>query len=298
MYLSSQVQNFAQHWRAYFELCKPNVVALMLLTAIVGMFMASPGMVPMSILLWGSLGIMLVASAGAVFNHVCDQNYDAIMHRTKYRPLPTGQVSTAQALGFAFVMAVVGTLILAIFVNFLTASLTFMTMIGYAVVYTLFLKHQTSQNIVIGGLAGATPPLLGWTAVAGHPSPEAYLMVLIIFTWTPPHFWALAIHRYKEYEQARIPMLPVTHGIGFTKLSILLYTVLLLCVSIMPFVIGASGLIYLAAALILGGYYVFHNIRLIYSNKPLLAMKSFRYSIVYLSFIFIFLLVDHYFLIF
>jgi protoheme IX farnesyltransferase len=279
---------------AYYELCKPKVVLLMLLTAVVGMFLATPGWVPLDILIFGNLGIAFVAGAAAVANHLADQHIDAIMHRTRKRPLPSGRITPRQAGIFALILGSLGTLILVVFVNSLTAILSVLTLIGYAGVYTLYLKRATPQNIVIGGAAGAAPPLLGWVAVTGQIDPNALLLVLIIFVWTPPHFWALAIYRYQEYAKAGIPMLPVTHGIPFTKLNILLYTILLLAASVLPFVTGMCGIIYLVGALILGGIFLYWAIRLKNSNDPLVALKTFRYSITYLMLLFVVLLVDHY----
>jgi heme o synthase len=286
--------NPAGNLRAYLELCKPKVVMLMLLTAVVGMFLATPGWVPLDILIFGNVGIAFVAGAAAVANHLADQHIDAIMHRTRRRPLPSGRITPLQAGLFALVLGSLGTAILVVFVNWLTALLSILTLIGYAGIYTLYLKRATPQNIVIGGAAGAAPPLLGWTAVTGHIDPNALLLVLIIFVWTPPHFWALAIYRYQEYAKAGIPMLPVTHGIPFTKLSILLYTILLLAVSLLPFVSGMCGIIYAIGALILGGIFLYWAIRLKKSNDPLIALKTFRYSIVYLMVLFVVLLIDHY----
>jgi protoheme IX farnesyltransferase len=280
----------------YLELCKPKVVALMLLTAIVGMFLASPGWVGFSPLIFGSIGIAFCASSAAAINHLVDRHIDAIMARTQKRPIAKGKVTPKQAMGFAFIMGLVGMLVLVLFVNILTAALTFITLIGYAVIYTGFLKRATPQNIVIGGLAGAAPPLLGWTSVTGSIAPQALLLVLIIFTWTPPHFWALAIYRYKDYEKAKIPMLPVTHGIDFTKLNIVFYTILLIAVSLLPYAISASGLIYLLGALLLGGRFLYWAIVLYRTEKAIVAMQTFRFSIVYLMLLFVVLLTDHYFL--
>lgn len=285
-------------WRAYYELCKPRVVALMLITTIVGMLLATPDVVPLPIFVFGNLGIGLTACAGAVINHVVDRHIDSLMHRTQLRPLPSGKISPLMALLFAAILAGTGLTLLLVFVNGLTAVLTFLSLVGYALIYTVFLKRATSQNIVIGGLAGAAPPLLGWTAVTGHLGYGGVLLVLIIFTWTPPHFWALAIYRVEEYTKAHIPMLPVTHGIPFTKLSIVLYTSLLFVVSLLPFVIAMSGLIYLIGAIILGGVFLYYAIRLKYSTDPKIAMKTFRYSIIYLMLLFVVLLTDHYFFIF
>ncbi|MFU8797376.1 MAG: heme o synthase [Gammaproteobacteria bacterium] len=278
----------------YLELCKPKVVLLMLLTAVVGMFLATPYFPPLNALIFGNIGIAFVAGAAAVANHLADQRIDAIMHRTRKRPLPSGRVTPKQAGIFALILGLVGTVILILWVNTLTAILSVLTLIGYAGVYTLYLKRATPQNIVIGGAAGAAPPLLGWTAVTGQIDPNALLLVLIIFVWTPPHFWALAIYRYNEYAKAGIPMLPVTHGILFTKLSIVLYTILLLAVSTLPFAFGMSGMIYVIGAIILGGIFLYWAIRLKYTSDPLVALKTFRYSIVYLMLLFVILVIDHY----
>jgi len=281
-------------WKAYYELCKPRVVALMLLTAIVGMCLASPGFVPANILIWGTLGIAFAAGAAATINHVIDSKIDKIMNRTKARPIPTGKVNPMQACIFAACLAFIGMVILVKFINPLTAVITFLTLVGYAVIYTLFLKRATPQNIVIGGAAGAAPPLLGWIAVTGQVDPEALLLMLIIFVWTPPHFWALAIYRYEEYAKVNIPMLPVTHGIPFTKLCILLYTLLLFAVVLLPFAIGMSGWIYLISATILTAGFVYSAIELKVTDKKSAALKTFRYSIVHLMLLFVALLVDHY----
>jgi len=281
-------------WHDYLALCKPKVVALMLLTSVVGMFLASPGIVPWRVLIIATFGIACAAGSAAVINQLLDRRIDAIMARTKRRPIPQGKVTAKQALIFAAILASIAMLLLSVFINQLTAILTMATLIGYAVVYTVFLKRATPQNIVIGGAAGAAPPLLGWVAVTGHADPMAFLLVLIIFVWTPPHFWALAIYRCKDYAKAGIPMLPVTHGIGFTKLSILLYTILLVAVSVLPFVIGSSGYLYFSAALILGLRFLYWAIRLLRTSEEMVAMQTFRYSIMYLLLIFIFLLLDHY----
>lgn len=282
-------------WRDYLELCKPRVVALMLLTVVVGMYLAVPGWVPISVLIFGLLGVALCASSAATINHLVDRQIDKLMARTKRRPVAQGRVSVKQAMLFATMMGLSGLIILICKVNVLTALLTFLTLIGYAGIYTGYLKRATSQNIVIGGLAGASPPLLGWTAMTNHLDPYALLLVLIIFTWTPPHFWALAIYRYEEYQHAEIPMLPVTHGIPYTKLSVLLYTILLLVVTALPYVVGMSGVIYLLGALMLGGRFLYWAIYLKRSHDPKVAMKTFRFSIIYLMLLFVFLLVDHYF---
>lgn len=281
-------------WRDYLELCKPRVVLLMLLTVLVGMYLATPGWIDLSLVGFTLLGVGFCAGSAAAINHLVDRHIDSIMARTKKRPVAHGRVSVSQAMSFALVIGLLGIAILIVFVNKLTALLTFVTLIGYAGVYTGYLKRATSQNIVIGGLAGAAPPLLGWTAVTNQLDPQALLLVLIIFTWTPPHFWALAIYRFEEYKHAQIPMLPVTHGIQFTKLNIYLYTILLLVVSILPFVVGMSGLIYLVGALLLGVRFLFWAHKLYCTEKPVVAMQTFRFSIVYLMLLFVFLLIDHY----
>lgn len=283
------------NWRDYLELCKPKVVVLMLVTAIVGMFLATPGMVPLERLIIATIGIALAASSAAAINHVLDRQIDAMMARTQRRPIVRGKVGPKQAILFAIALGVLAMLILLWQVNALTAGLSLLTLIGYAGIYTAYLKRATPQNIVIGGLAGAAPPLLGWTAVTGTFSPEALLLVMIIYTWTPPHFWALAIYRYQDYQNAEIPMLPVTHGIPFTKLSILLYTLLLVVVSILPTVVGMSGIWYGVTALLLGMRFMYWSLRLYRSEEPRIAMQTFRYSIIYLFGIFIAILVDHYF---
>lgn len=293
--MTSITQTLASpRWRDYLELCKPKVVALLLLTAVVGMCLATPGWVPWQALVFGTVGIGFVASAAAVVNHLIDHRIDAIMARTQRRPIVRGKVAPWQAITFAIFLGALGLGVLAALVNQLTAILSLVTLIGYAGIYTIYLKRATPQNIVIGGLAGAAPPLLGWTAVTGQFSAESLLLVLIIFVWTPPHFWALAIYRYEDYKNAEIPMLPVTHGIGFTKLSIVLYTLLLIVSSVMPTVIGMSGWIYALAALALGLRFLQWTIKLYLSDQPRVAMQTFRFSIVYLMILFIFLLIDHY----
>jgi protoheme IX farnesyltransferase len=281
-------------WRRYYDLTKPKVVALILFTALVGMLLASPGMVPLQTLVFGLTGIGLASAAGAALNHVVDQRIDAVMERTRGRPLPSGDLDTPHALRFALALAAVSVLMLATLVNPLTAILTFFAFIGYAVIYTMYLKRATPQNIVWGGLAGAMPPLLGWTAVTGEVGVEGLLLVLLIFVWTPPHFWALAIKRREEYARAGIPMLPVTHGVAYTKLQILVYSLMLLTVSLMPFMAHMSGLLYLAGAVGLGAGFVYHAVRLLRSDGDDHAMKTFGYSIVYLTSLFAFLLADHY----
>jgi len=282
--------------RAYYELTKPRVVALIVFTAVVGMFLAVPGMPPMGALVWGTLGIALASASAAAINHVLDQRIDAEMRRTRHRPLPTGSVSEATALAFAFFLGAGSMLILALGVNALTAVLTFFSLIGYAVIYTVWLKRATPQNIVIGGAAGAAPPVLGWTAVTGVVDPNALLLFLIIFAWPPPHFWALAIARRDEYAKVGIPMLPVTHGIEFTKEHIWYYTVLLTVITVLPYLTGMSGLLYLASALVLDGIFLRHAWLLWNTNLSNLPMRTFRYSITYLAALFAALLVDHYFM--
>jgi protoheme IX farnesyltransferase len=280
--------------REYYELCKPRVVMLITFTAVVGMFLATPGMVPLDVLGLGSLGITLMAASAAAINQLLDRHVDARMARTCGRPLVTGTLTVAESLTFAAALGTLGFGVLYAWINPLTAWLTLATLIGYAGVYTLYLKRATPQNIVIGGAAGAAPPVLGWAAVTGTIDPHALLLFLIVFVWTPPHFWALAIERHKEYAQAGIPMLPVTHGIEFTRLQVLLYTVLLLAVSVLPFVFGMSGWVYFAGALALGGVFVTYAARLCFAPVPGLPMRTFGYSIVYLIGIFSLLLVDHY----
>jgi len=281
-------------WRDYYEMCKPRVVMIMILTSLVGMFLAVPGMVPMDILIWGNLGIALVASAGAVVNHLIDHQVDTIMQRTIKRPIPQGKVSPAQALMFALGICVLGMAILLFLVNPLCAWLTLASFVGYAIIYTGFLKRATPQNIVIGGLSGAMPPLLGWSAVSGTIDPNALLLVLIIFAWTPPHFWPLAIHRKSDYAKTDIPMLPVTHGDSLTKLHTLLYTIIMCLVTILPYLTGMSGPVYLASAAALGAGFLYYSLQLMFTNKPRAALTTFRYSILYLILLFIALLVDHY----
>jgi protoheme IX farnesyltransferase len=281
-------------WRDYLELCKPRVVALIVLTAVVGTLLATPGMPPIRALVFGNLGIALAAAAAAAINHVLDRRIDAHMARTRGRPLPTGALDYRQALVFAGVLALCSMLVLVLLVNTLTAVLTFCSLIGYAVVYTVWLKRATPQNIVIGGAAGAAPPVLGWAAVTDSIHPHALLLFLIIFAWTPPHFWALAIARRNDYARAGIPMLPVTHGVEFTRLHVLLYTVILCLVTLLPYVTGMSGLIYLAAALVLNGRFLVHSIRLKVVRRDDLPMRVFRFSINYLMWLFLALLVDHY----
>jgi len=281
-------------WRHYLELTKPRVVMLIVFTAIVGTLLASPGWPSLDALLWGNLGIALAAASAAAINHVVDQRIDERMARTRHRPLPRGQIHTGQALLFAGVLAVASMAVLVCLVNTLTAVLTFCSLIGYAFVYTVWLKRATSQNIVIGGAAGAAPPVLGWAAATNSIDPNALILFLIVFVWTPPHFWALAIARRDDYARAGIPMLPVTHGIEFTRLQVLLYSVLLVVVTLLPFVTGMSGVLYLAAALGLNTAFLYYAIALKVSRRPVLPMKLFRFSITYLMWLFIALIVDHY----
>jgi protoheme IX farnesyltransferase len=281
-------------WRRYLELTKPRVVALVTFTAIVGTLLASPGAPPLDALVWGNLGIALAAACAATLNQVLDRRIDEQMARTRARPLPTGQLSERQALVFAALLGVSAMTILAFLVNLLTAALTFLSLIGYAVVYTVWLKRATSQNIVIGGAAGAAPPVLGWAAVTNGIDPNALLLFLIIFVWTPPHFWALAIARRDEYARAGIPMLPVTHGVAHARLQVLLYTVLLVVVTLMPFLTRMSGLIYLAAALLLNARFLYYALALKISAREELPMRVFRFSVTYLMWLFAALLVDHY----
>jgi protoheme IX farnesyltransferase len=286
--------SFTQQLTQYYELTKPRVVSLIMFTAIVGMFLSIPGMVPLDTLLLATLGIGLSAAAGAAINHILDQRADLIMARTQGRPLPTGQINTGQALTFAIFLATCSIFILVHWVNPLTAALTFISLIGYAVVYTVYLKHWTPQNIVIGGAAGASPPVLGWVAVTGEVSADALLLFLIIFCWTPPHFWALALYRRNEYANAGIPMLPVTHGVKFTRLHILLYTLLLSGVTVMPFATHMSGWVYLIGALALNVRFVWYAWKLYREYSDALAKRTFGYSIQYLAMLFALILLDHY----
>ena len=288
------VESAAGHWRDYYALTKPGVVQLLVFTAVVGMFLASPGLVAWDILVAASVGIGLAAAAGAVVNQVLDQRIDAQMARTRNRPLPGGRVTERDALAFAIGLGLAGLAVLVLFVNALTAALTFFSLIGYAIVYTVFLKRATPQNIVIGGAAGAAPPVLGWAAVTNSVDPYALLLFLIIFTWTPPHFWALAITRRKDYERADIPMLPVTHGEELTKSFVVYYTILLLLVTVLPSITGMTGLFYTLGALLLGGGFLYYALQLKFAPRPDSPMTTFRYSIAYLMALFSFLLIDHY----
>lgn len=278
----------------YYELCKPRVVMLLVFTAVIGMFLATPGMVPWEPLVYGTIGIGLAASSAAAINQIVDQKIDTAMRRTIGRPLPQGHITNRQALVFALTLGVSAMLILTFLVNGLTAWLTFLSLIGYAVIYTMFLKHATPQNIVIGGAAGAAPPVLGWTAVTGTIDPNSLWLFLIIFTWTPPHFWALAIHRRDEYAKVDVPMLPVTHGIKYTARQVLLYTIIMSAVTLMPFVTRMSGLVYLMGAVILNAIFIFYAIKMQSGKDPSIPMKTFGYSIIYLMLLFALLLVDHY----
>ncbi len=281
-------------WKDYLELTKPNVVALMILTSIIGMLLSVPGAVPLDVLLMGNLGIALCAGSAATINHLVDRQVDLRMARTHNRPVATGRISSDHAGIFATLLGVTGSVVLVVYANVLTALLTVASLLGYAVVYTLFLKRATPQNIVIGGLAGAAPPLLGWVAVTGEVHAHALLLVLIIFAWTPPHFWALAIHRVDDYAAADIPMLPVTHGERYTSLNILLYTLLLLATSLLPFVSRMFGWLYLAGALLLGLGFLYWALVMMFKPKRQAGMKTFQYSIVYLMGLFILMLADHY----
>ncbi len=294
--MSANIETYLD-WRGYYELTKPRVVMLIVFVAIVGMFLAVPGWPGAVPLVVGTLGIGLAASSAAVFNHILDARIDIHMLRTRGRPLPQGRISERSALGFATILGIISMLMLWFIVNPLTAILTFASLIGYAVIYTVYLKRATPQNIVIGGAAGAAPPVLGWTAVTGEVHSSALLLFLIIFVWTPPHFWALAIARKDEYAKVGIPMLPVTHGEAYTRINILFYTILLVLVTIIPYLTGMSGLIYLATALVLDAVYLYYSIQMWRDPDDLeLPMKSFKFSISYLGFLFTALLIDHYFL--
>jgi protoheme IX farnesyltransferase len=286
--------SFAQRLRAFYSLTKPRVVSLIVFTAVIGMFLATPGFVPLPVLLAGILGIWLVAGAAAAVNCLVEQKIDAVMSRTKWRPLPQGELSAAQTLAFAGTVGGVGLWVLFHYVNALTMWLTLATFVGYAIVYTLILKPATPQNIVIGGASGAMPPVLGWAAVTGEVTIEPLLLFLIIFAWTPPHFWALALYRTEDYARAGVPMLPVTHGRRYTQLQVLLYTLILFGASLLPYVVRMSGLVYLAAAVVLGGIFIAYALRIYLAYSDALAQRTFRYSIAYLALLFAALLVDHY----
>ena len=281
-------------WREYLELCKPRVVALIVFTAIVGMLLSTPGAVPLDIFVIATLGIALAAGSAAAINHVAEYRIDALMARTKDRPLPKGELTRPHALVFALLIGALSMYLLVVFVNVLTAVLTFCSLIGYAGIYTMYLKHATPQNIVIGGAAGAAPPVLGWTAVTGSVDPHALLLFLIIFAWTPPHFWALAIYRREEYAKASVPMLPITHGVDYTRVQILLYTIVLTIVTILPFVTYMCGPFYLVGALLLDAGFLYYAIRMMVDHRDELAKQAFAYSIVYLMLLFMVLFIDHY----
>jgi heme o synthase len=287
-------EGIPQRLRAFYALTKPRVVSLIVFTAVIGMFLATPGMVPAQVLLAGTLGIAFVAGAAAAINCLVEQKIDAVMSRTRWRPLPQGELSAAQTLAFAALLGGAGLWLLVHFVNAVTMWLTVATFIGYAVVYTVLLKPATPQNIVIGGASGAMPPVLGWAAVTGEVTLDAMVLFLIIFAWTPPHFWSLALYRTDDYAKAGVPMLPVTHGQAYTRLQVLLYTLILFGVSLMPYVVRMSGPLYLVAALALGGAFIGYALRIYFAYSDALARKTFRYSIVYLAALFAALLVDHY----
>lgn len=291
---TDQVTHEPAIWRDYYELCKPRVVMLMILTSVIGMFLAVPGMVPWDILIIANVGIALSAGSAAAVNHLVDYRVDIQMARTRNRPIAKGRVKPKQAAVFALVIGILGMGLLVVFINTLTAILTLVSLLGYAVIYTLFLKRATPQNIVIGGIAGAAPPLLGWTSVTGQIDGYALLLVLIIFAWTPPHFWALAVHRKKEYAKVDIPMLPVTHGDAYTKLHIFLYTIILILVTMLPFITGMSNWLYLVGALVLGVGFLYWALAMMFSKKAEVGMDTFKYSIVYLMALFAVMLIDHY----
>ncbi len=284
----------AQRLRAFYSLTKPRVVSLIVFTAVIGMFLATPGVVPLPVLLAGTAGIAFVAGAAAAMNCLVEHRIDAKMRRTSWRPLPQGELSAAQTLVFAGALGGAGLWLLHHYVNALTMWLTLATFVGYAIVYTVILKPATPQNIVIGGASGAMPPVLGWAAVTGEVTIEPLLLFLIIFAWTPPHFWSLALYRTEDYARAGVPMLPVTHGKPYTRLQVLLYTVILFAVSLLPYVVRMSGLVYFAAALVLGAIFLAYALRIYLAYSDAVAQKTFRYSIAYLALLFAALLVDHY----
>jgi len=282
-------------WRDFYDLCKPKVVALLILTSVVGSVLAYPAWaIEWDILIIANLGIGMAAASGAAINQLVEYKSDAEMGRTEGRPLPTGRLSLKSAIIFALALGVISMLVLVMYINVLTAVLTFASLIGYGVIYTMYLKRATPQNIVIGGLAGAMPPLLGWTAVTNSVDPYGLLLVLIIFTWTPPHFWALAIHRRDDYAKVAIPMLPVTHGVKYTKLAIVAYTVLMVIVTLLPYLAYYAGWIYLATAVLLGGYFIYKSLELMLTEREKAAIQTFVYSINYLMLLFIGLVADHY----
>ena len=288
------VTSISTRWQDYLALCKPKIVALIVFTAVVGMLLSSPDLVPLDLLFVGSLGIWLSAASAAVINQVVDLKIDTEMIRTRSRPLVRGNISTNSAILFAFVLCAASMLMLTFYVNVLTALLTLVSLVGYGFVYSMYLKRATPQNIVIGGAAGAAPPILGWTAITNSLDPQSLLLFLIIFAWTPPHFWALAIYRRKEYAKVNIPMLPVTHGVEFTRKYILLYSVVLFLISLLPFITLMSGPVYLFGAVVLGMRFLYYAIRMQIDHSDDLAMRMFSYSIIYLTAIFMFLILDHY----
>jgi len=281
-------------WRDFLGLCKPKIVVMIVFTAIVGMFLSTPGMIPLDAFIFGSIGIGLAAASAAAINHIVDEKIDSIMMRTSKRPLPDGKLSTRAAIIFAACLCLVSMLVLGLLVNVLTAVLTLISLVGYGFIYSMYLKRATPLNIVIGGASGAAPPVLGWSAISGTLDANSLLLFLIIFAWTPPHFWALAICRRNEYAKANIPMLPVTHGVEFTRLHILLYTMVLFVITLLPYIILMSGPTYLFGAVVLGGWFLYYAIKMQKDHSDQLAMKTFSFSIVYLLAIFAFLLVDHY----
>jgi heme o synthase len=291
------MQRLSINCRSFFLMCKPRVTALIVFTAMIGMFLATPGMVSLDLLLAATAGIALASGAAAAFNCLIEQKIDALMARTRARPLPTGQVSSVQTAIFATVLGAIGLGVLYSYVNPLTMWLTFATFIGYAVIYTVFLKPATPLNIVIGGASGAMPPILGWAAVTNTISPEALILFLIIFAWTPPHFWALALYRRNEYAKSGLPMLPITHGEEFTRLHILLYTVILVTITLMPCATGMSGLIYMVSAVLLDAVFLAYAVQIYRKYSDDLAKRTFRYSILYLTLLFAALLLDHYFMV-
>ncbi|MCY7295725.1 heme o synthase [Alteromonas sp. a30] len=284
----------AAKWRDYYEMTKPKVVLMLLLTVLVGMCLSVDTWLDWQKLIAGLMGVGLLSASAAVINHVVDHQIDAKMARTYHRPIVNGRVTHKQAIVFAASIGLLGYMVLELWVNRLTALLTLASMVGYAFIYTMYLKRATPQNIVIGGLAGAAPPLLGWTAMTGELHPNALLLVLIIFTWTPPHFWALAVHRVKDYEKAGVPMLPVTHGVEFTKTSIFLYTILLFVVCLLPYLVGMSGIIYLLGVSVLNSVFFYYAWKLKFSSTNKTAMATFKFSIVHLMLLFVLLLIDHY----
>lgn len=292
--LDNAIVSRGRHWRDYLEVCKPKVVLLLVFTALVGMALSTPGLIALGPALFGTLGIGLASASAAAINHVIDHRADAEMARTRNRPIPQGNLSMGETLGFALVIGALAMMVLYWLVNPLTAVLTFFSLIGYAVVYTMYLKRATPQNIVIGGAAGAMPPVLGWAAMTGEVTAEPLLLFLIVFVWTPPHFWALAIHRRDDYARVDIPMLPVTHGGEYTRLQVLLYTVLLILVTLVPYLIGMSGGMYLLGAVVLDSWFLYHVLLMMDSSRDEQPMRTFVVSIQYLMYLFGFLLLDHY----